>query len=158
MWTRLRMWSEKKGKILCEFGVCLPCYTWDFFIGQGLFWNSTPCSIVQNFCSILKIITGCVEWASRHPPVKYLSIWMILGFSHKLAYNHLCTWMFTILSALQLSSHDHLQLWKLITTKIIFYNYLESSIIWAYKISQKIINIHVLATLIMFHKYKELGL
>ena len=35
-----------------------------------------------------KIFTGCVEEASRHPPVKYLGMWIILKFSHKLAYNH----------------------------------------------------------------------
>ena len=40
-------------------------------------------------CTILtqsqNIFTGCLEWAFRHLHVKYLSNWMILKFSHKLA-------------------------------------------------------------------------
>ena len=35
-----------------------------------------------------KIIMCCLEQTSRHSPVKYLSIWMILEFSHKLIYSH----------------------------------------------------------------------
>ena len=50
--------------------------------------KSILCYKVQTFWSNLKIFTGSIEQAIRHPPVKYLSIWMILKFSHKLIYNH----------------------------------------------------------------------
>ena len=40
---------------------------------------------MHNFDLILKLFTGCIEWAFRHLHVKYISEWMILKFLHKLA-------------------------------------------------------------------------
>ena len=43
---------------------------------------------MYNFCLILKIFTGCIEWAFRHLHIKYLRDQRILKYSHKLAYNY----------------------------------------------------------------------
>ena len=60
------------------------------FIEQGLFTNfeilcfALKCTI---FIRMEKVFIGYVEWAYRHLHVKYLSNWIILKFSHKLAHN-----------------------------------------------------------------------
>ena len=54
-----------------------------YIIFEILFF-ALRCKLLFDF----KTFTGCVEWASRHPPKKYLGIWMILEFLHKLAYNY----------------------------------------------------------------------
>ena len=43
---------------------------------------------MNNFDSIVKIFTDCVQWAYKHLHVKYLSDQMNLKFSHKLTYNY----------------------------------------------------------------------
>ena len=60
-------------------------------IEWGLFTKSKNlCFILKCtiLCPIGKIFTGYVEWAFRHPHVKYLTILMILKFLHKLVYNY----------------------------------------------------------------------
>ena len=59
-------------------------------IEQGLFTKSKNLfhSKMHNFCSFEKIFTGCIEWAFKHPHIKYLSDQIILKFVHKLAYNY----------------------------------------------------------------------
>ena len=46
------------------------------------------CSKMHTFHSILRIFTGCVEQAFRHPHVRYLSDQMFFKILHKLAYNY----------------------------------------------------------------------
>ena len=44
-------------------------------------------SKIHNFF-ILKLFTGCIEWAFMYPHVKYQSDQVILKFLHKLTYNY----------------------------------------------------------------------
>ena len=70
-------------KFLCVY---LVAHETVLFIEQGLFTKSKNLCFTLKytiFCLIGKIFTGYVEWASRHPHVKYLSDQTILIFSLK---------------------------------------------------------------------------
>ena len=69
-------------------GVYLVAHKTLLFTEQGLFTKSMFCPKIHNFCLIIKIFTGCIEWAFGHLHVKYLNDWMILEFLHKLVYNY----------------------------------------------------------------------